>query len=228
MRHKFILKALTFVSRNADNTIRVSGPPRNLLCDACEFSNEDAEKNMLTKKIFFTLFLAVVVNLVFQNCGQNMTAVDNSLGTNSQTDPSSLQTTLVPCIASGCPQSSEYIQVAVANSDPIAFVVNSTGGIVEGVVDVAGYCNIAGYPSSHIYYSVQDDAGNVAIASTLSNGACDSLGRFAFSVTISSLAGNKNYHISVVLKAVDSTGVEFESPLGRNRKQIGLNPRTGV
>ncbi len=134
---------------------------------------------------------------------------------------------LLPCIAAGCPQDPTYVQLTVTNNNPISFLANGSA-VSEPAVDIAGYCNTGGYPGSRIYYSIQDLAGNIIIPTTPSNGNCNALGRFQFSVNISMLSGSTNYEINVILRAVDSTGVEFDNLLGLNKRQVGLSPTTGI
>ena len=184
-------------------------------------------KVILKKNFLIGLSLVGMVTLSFQNCGQNMSVVDNPAG-NTSLDSSDIANSLVPCIAGGCPQANEYIQISVENHDPVLFIVGASNQVLEGIVDISGFCNAGGFLLSRIYYSVADDSGTLAIPVSPSPGACNELGRYQLPIPISNLDGTKNYHITVILKAVDSTGTEYENPLGRNRKQIGLSPHTGT
>ena len=166
----------------------------------------------------------VVLIFGFQNCGQNMSAPPKSSTTNSQ---SSGATSLSPCLAAGCPQAFDYIQVEISNANPISFLA-SGANVLESNVDVSGYCNTGGFPGSHIYYSVQDLAGTTVIPVTSAPSTCSSIGKFHFPINLAGLSGSKNYQVNVILRAVDSTGLEFDSSLGLNKKQVGLSPRTGI
>lgn len=182
---------------------------------------------MSFKKNFLLSLLAIgVLTIPFQNCGQNMSAIDNSAV--SQSSSNDTTNSLEPCIADGCPQASEYLQLSVENHDPVSFIVGSSNQVLETSVDISGYCNLGGFLLSRIYYSISDDGGNPVVPQTLSSGTCSALGRYSFPISIANLSGTKNYHITVTLRALDSTGAEYDNPLGRNRKQIGLASRTGI
>lgn len=186
-------------------------------------------KLALKKNVILASFLGLLVTFSFQNCGQNMSAISNvhdtSLG--SQGSASTTQS-LEPCIAGGCRQDANYIQLSIENHDPISFISDLNNNPIETRVDVAGHCNVGGYLYSRVYFSVSDDAGNLVVPQTLSSGTCSELGRYAFPISMLGLAGNKNYHISVIMKVMDSTGAEYENSLKMNRKQVGLSPRTGI
>jgi hypothetical protein len=186
-------------------------------------------KIALEKKSYVAGLLVFLVTFSFQNCGQDMSAVKNVNESSlvPQGSAGSAQS-LEPCIAGGCPQDANYIQLSIENHDPVSFLTDLSNSVLEPRIDVSGYCNMGGYLYSRIYYVVSDDAGNLAIPQTLSTGACSDVGRYAFPISIMSLAGNKNYHITVIMKVLDSTGAEYENPLKINRKQIGLSPRTGI
>ena len=183
--------------------------------------------NFASVKNKFLVFaaLASVSVLGFQNCGQNMTAVGS--GDSSQASNLSNGVTLSACIASGCPQDKSYIQLQIANNNPISFTINGST-VSETAVDVAGYCNAGGYPGSRIYYSIQDLAGNVIVPNTPTTSTCSALGRFQFPVNVGGLNSTNNYQLNVVLRGVDSTGVEFDNSLGLNKRQVGLSPTTGI
>lgn len=182
-------------------------------------------KNFRIKKNFLiSAVLGSAIIFSFQNCGQNMTPNSNSTSSASQTASS---TTLSPCIAGGCPQANDYIQVEISNNNPISFLTSGSS-ILESSVDVAGYCNKGGYPGSHIYYSIQDLGGNIIVPNSPTSGTCDSLGKFRFPISLAGLSGANNYQLIVILRAVDSTGAEYENTLGLNKRQVGLSPRTGI
>lgn len=173
----------------------------------------------------FLLSTGLVFSIIFgfQNCGQDMTSSNSS----SSTPKPPTSTSLAPCIASGCPQGFDYIQVEVANTNPISFL-SSGASILETSVDVSGYCNTGGFPGSHLYYSIKDLTGNTVVANTAAAGVCSGLGKFRFPVSLSGLSGSNNYQLNVLLRAVDSAGLEFDNALGLNKRQVGLSPRTGI
>lgn len=184
----------------------------------------------IKKNFLISIGLASIIIFSFQNCGQQMTTVGSNSALSSNATGS---VSLTPCVAAGCVQDASYIQVAITNNNPITFLssqatMTSPSVPIEQAVDVAGYCNSGGYPSSRIYYSIQDLAGNIVVSQTASNGICNHLGRFQFSLNISMLSGASNYEVNVILKAVDSTGVEFDNSIGLNKRQVGLSPVNGM
>ncbi len=176
------------------------------------------------KQLLLSAGLMMTVIFSFQNCGQDMNAAQKASTSSSS---NGVSTSLTPCIASGCPQSFNYIQIEISNNNPISFLA-SGANILETNLDVSGYCNMGGYPGSHIYYSIQDLAGNIVVPVSMTSGICSSLGKFHFPVGIGGLSGSSNYQLNVVLRGVDSTGLEFDNSLGLNKKQVGLSPRTGI
>ena len=183
-------------------------------------------KILMKKNFCLSLVAMSIVTFSFQNCGQNLAPVEPTVPTSSSLP--SANSSLQPCIAGGCPLANEYIQISIENRDPISFVATLANQVLEPSVDVSGYCNTGGFLLSRIYYSIADDSGVVVSAESSTLGSCGVLGRYSFPISTSKLLGNKNYHITVILRAIDSTGAEHENPLGRNRKQIGLSPRTGI
>ncbi len=176
------------------------------------------------KNYFVSVGIIAAIVFSFQNCGQNMTANNN---TSSSSNVSPTGTSLAACIASGCPQSLQYIQVEISNNNPISYLVNGST-VVETSVDVSGYCNSGGYPGSHMYYSIQDLAGNIVVPNSPTIGVCNSLGKFHFPISISGLSATNNYQLIVILRGVDSTGAEYDNSLGLNKRSVGLSPRTGI
>jgi hypothetical protein len=183
------------------------------------------QKMRAKKNVIFSSLLGIVIVFSFQNCGQNMTPISSSSSTGLASG--STTTSLTPCTAGGCPQDSSYVQLEVANNNPISFLA-SGAAVQEQAVDISGYCNAGGYPGTRIYYSIQDLAGNLVVGTTPTAGTCDALGRFHFGLGISMLSGSTNYELNVILRAVDSTGVEYDNALGLNKRQVGLSPRTGI
>lgn len=169
------------------------------------------------------LFGVLILAMVFQNCA------GYQAGYNPLTDGEELAS----CIGSSCSTDLDFVEIRVANTMPVGLlkpsgVVNSDCN-ASNCIDLAGYCNTAGYPGSLFYY--QWKLNNAAItARTAANVGCDSMGRFRVRVMIPPASQHAfdyagMYSLDVMMTVIDDEGVEVESPSGIATKNV---PVTGV
>lgn len=174
-----------------------------------------------TATIAFALFGALILAVIFQNCG------GYQAGYNPLTDGQELPS----CLGSSCTSDLDFIEIRVANTMPVGLLRPTTQDATVGCtastcVDIAGYCNTAGYPSSTFYY--QWKLNNAAVtARTATHLTCDGMGRFRIRVPIppGTFDYSGLYSIDVSMTVIDEDGIELESPSGIATKSV---PVTGV
>ena len=133
------------------------------------------------------------------------------------TNPLYDRTTLASCLGPTCSQDLNYLQMFIANQDPV-LITRST----ERAIDIAGYCDTAGYPSSKIYVEVRNGTTSV-VPPYLSSSQCDSNGRFRVLVELPAIYNYDLAHsIVLTIRAVDSKGAEYDHPTGINRRELSL------
>jgi hypothetical protein len=152
------------------------------------------------------LLLMAILSL-FQNCG----TYDPLL------NPLYDRELLSSCIGPTCQRDLNFLSLYVGNPDPILIRRD-----VERAVDLGGYCDSAGFPSTKIYVELRSGSTSV-VPPFASIAQCDANGRFR---VLLELPGNYNYNLaySIVLtfRAVDEQGNEYDHPTGINRREIAL------
>lgn len=161
---------------------------------------------------FFAISLAGAT--LFQNCGSYQ-AVDNPLY-----DMASESV----CVGLSCSTDISAVQLRVANQEPLIVGAANTGSYdgcgANQCLDIAGYCDTAGFTQNYIYYELQ---GPTPIALTRSNSTCDAQGRFRLRVPLPGGYQASSLHTLVVtLTVVDENGQEQTNPSGLNRNQISV------
>lgn len=151
--------------------------------------------------------VVLALTLLFQNCG-TYEPMDNPLYD---------QELYSECLGPACTKDLNSLSLFVGNNDPILIIRN-----IERSIDLAGYCDTAGYPDSKIYVELKYGS-NPVIAPYLSSSKCDGNGRFR---VLLDLPGNYNYDLAytivLTLRAVDSAGSEYDHPTGVNRRELAL------
>ncbi len=144
---------------------------------------------------------------LFQNCG-TYAPMNNPLYASSQASS---------CIGPTCVQDLNYLSLYVGNPDPIMITRDS-----ERSVDLAGYCDTAGYPGSKIYAELKSGATSV-VPPYLTPAKCDSNGRFRVLIDLpASYNYGAAYSVVLTFRAVDEKGNEYDHPTGVNRRELSL------
>lgn len=152
------------------------------------------------------LSLAAVATL-FQNCG----------AASPNESPLYDRTSLSSCIGPTCVPDLNYLNLFVANADPILITRDT-----ERAVDLGGYCDTAGYPDSKIYVELKTGSTTV-VGPYTSIAKCDSNGRFRLLVELpANYDYNLAYAIVLTFRAVDNAGNEYDHPTGVNRRELTL------
>lgn len=165
------------------------------------------KKSINYKRGGFAAFILVSVLSLFQNCGTYEPLLN----------PLYDRELLSSCIGPTCQRDLNFLSLYVGNPDPILITRN-----IERAVDLGGYCDSAGFPSTKIYVELRSGTTSV-VAPYASIAQCDSNGRFRVLIE---LPGTYNYDLaySIVLtfRAVDEQGNEYDHPTGINRREIAL------
>lgn len=161
------------------------------------------------------LFFSIVTAVVFQNCG-SYEAMDNPLYGSDLTST---------CTGASCPNHDKAIQITIANQAPIALKrppsTPPASCNIYNCIDVAGYCDTAGYPNSVFYVELRGPTG---FPEMRTSAKCDSNGRFR--ILVGPVASHFDYaalhQLIVTMRGVDEFGDEYDNPTGLHQKQIAL------
>ena len=167
--------------------------------------------------VVFLVGLLSLSSVLFQNCAGY--SANNSPLT---TDSSSVVATTCNGNNLNCSDLNN-VQLSIANQDPllVTAAAGGTNGFCDSssCVDVAGYCDAAGFTSNKISASI---AGSVNLPDTVL-GSCDANGRFRILLPMpAGFVTATTYTVTLVMRIYDASGKAYENPSGLNRKSITL------
>jgi hypothetical protein len=152
--------------------------------------------------------LAVTLAVVFQNCGGYQSAVNPLTDTPEASE----------CVGVSCSVDLEFVEIKIANTQPVGVVKPTTTQEYcdpTTCVDIAGYCNTAGYTDSKFYYQWKFDNGVVGprVATSMK---CDSNGRFRLLIelprpTVHQFIYENLYAVEITMVVLDGFA-EYENP----------------
>lgn len=165
------------------------------------------ESRQSVRKYGFLGLLALAAALSFQNCG----------GNDPLSNPLYSRDTMPSCIGPACQRDTNYINVYIANPDPI-IVKNGTQAF-----DMSGYCDSAGFPQTKIYAELRSAAAGNNIAPYLTGAQCDSNGRFRVLITLPpTFSSGTSSSVILTYRAVDEDGSEYDHPMKSNTREVTL------
>jgi hypothetical protein len=165
---------------------------------------------------FLGFFAGIVIG--FQNCG-GYQPVENPLYTQDYSST---------CTGPSCASDLNSVQIKIANSTPISIKrpasnVTPVACDLYTCVDVAGYCDPAGYSDSVFYVELRS-SNNTGFAKTKTDVKCDGNGRFRILVHLpSNFDRTALYTLVVTMSVIDASGVEEENPTNLHTQEIPLS-----
>lgn len=151
---------------------------------------------------------AITLAVVFQNCAGYQAAV------NPLTDTPEASA----CVGVSCAVDLDFVEIQVANTQPVGVTKPTTTQTFcdpTTCIDIAGYCNTAGYTDSKFYYQWKLD--NALVGSRVTTSAkCDSNGRFRILVelprpTVHQFIYTNIYALELTMVVLDGYA-EYENP----------------
>lgn len=170
-----------------------------------------------------SMAVAFVLTIIFQNCAGYQSGVNPLTDTPEASE----------CVGVSCKVDLDFVEIQVANAQPVGIVKPKGNAQVfcdpTTCVDIAGYCNTAGYPDSKFYY--QWKVNNGLIGSKISTSVkCDAMGRFRILVNLPSpsvhtFVYENIYAVEISMSVMDEYG-EYENPsTGVGSKSVSI---TGI
>ncbi len=162
-----------------------------------------------TLQIMIFCSIVAACGFLFQNCGS--AAPDSTLA--------NLSSNQTQCQTANCTAAtrtgSNRLEISIKNPDPL-FIIKT-----ESAFDIGGYCNSGGFSQTRLYYSL---AGPTPVAQTMASTSCDAMGRFHILVRLPvNYVYGQLYTLTVLLRGIDATSNEVDSPLGLNQRELNIS-----
>ena len=132
------------------------------------------------------------------------------------------------CVGVSCTRDAEDIELLVMNEKmmqvdkPASLGFSNCTSSPNYCVDIAGYCDLGGYPQSVLSYTINGPAG-LSVPQTTSQAKCDETGRFQMQIVLpANYQFDQFLNVEIFLQAIDEEGYTVENPRGSNVQKLTI------